>query len=505
MRDPLDEASLLIDEATKHLRSSRRTFTEHEALAAVWDAGYEVPIQSDPRFVLAQEGDGKHPRHWRLDSHTLANNRLLNDLLSGKWDGRDLEGKLAALDAEDQCHYVYCPTDPRLERNKQGMLEPAERERNVTLPHAMKVELDALEPLLMERWLAAGPEPWTVRSITEVLRQLGWGDADRPNAWLYARSWLLGWPNVMRVGQDYWFPVDQLPQETKRARLRVIPMRTPLPREKTEQEAVTAEHLVSTTSQAASSIADESEVVVSGEATTAQATWSVRLRTVNLLEGFLHIPAKARGAYPPPAPGVRVTSVLRGVWFEDNTHCWLWLDRAKHRLYGLDLAEKLAWLEAGDILRVAWTSDIIVIRIVGHDEEVQNEESRLVDLVELDALRGGLGESYRRSIQAILQEAPEGLTFAEIVKSLRERQQHEIHRGTIRALLYGGGFVRKDRCWFPASDNEAGARQLRAVLLETLVQGKQEESTQPLSRSDYRRTHIRAIHKRLAEIVNELR
>jgi len=145
------------------------------------------------------------------------------------------------------------------------------------------------------------------------------------------------------------------------------------------------------------------------------------------------------------------------------------------------------------------------MRIVGHDEEVQNEESRLVDLEELAALRGGLGESYRRSLQAILQEAPEGFTFAEIVKALRERQQHEIHRGTIRALLYSGGFIRKDHRWFPASDTRAAARQLRAALLETLVQGEQEESTQPLSSSDHQRTRIRAIHKRLAEIVNELR
>src|SRR5712692_3096286 len=150
MNDLFDEVSLLVDAAVERLQPWRYTFTEREALGWVWEAGYEISIQSDPRFVLAQEGDGKHPRHWRLDSHTLASNRLLNDLLAGKWDGRDLEGKLAALDAEDERHYVYCPTDPRLERNKQGILEPAERERNGALPQAMKAELDALEPLLLQ-------------------------------------------------------------------------------------------------------------------------------------------------------------------------------------------------------------------------------------------------------------------------------------------------------------------------------------------------------------------
>ncbi|HYT27829.1 MAG TPA: hypothetical protein VEL72_02330, partial [Ktedonobacteraceae bacterium] len=69
--------------------------------------------------------------------------------------------------------------------------------------------------------------------------------------------------------------------------------------------------------------------------------------------------------------------------------------------------------------------------------------------------------------------------------------------------LYSGGFVRKDHRWFPASDTSAAARQLRAALLETLVQGDQEEPTQPLSSSDHQRTRVRAIHKRLAEIVSE--
>lgn len=99
--------------------------------------------------------------------------------------------------------------------------------------------------------------------------------------------------------------------------------------------------------------------------------------------------------------------------------------------------------------------------MAGHDFEVQSEEARLVDLQELVALCGGLGESYRRSLQFILQDASPGLTFAEVVKAIRERQQHNIHRRTIRALLYNGGFVQKDRSWFPASDSKAAARQLR--------------------------------------------
>src|SRR5947209_5923982 len=179
MNDMLDEVSLLVEEAVQRLLPCRSTFTEKEALGWVWkSSGFEVSIQSDARFVLAQEGYGKYSRHWRLDRHIIANNRLLNDLLSGAWDGRDLDRKLAALDAEDQCHYVFCPIDPRLEVNKQGIMEPTERERNVALPRAMKAELEALAPLLLAHWRETGAEPLTVRSITEELQRLGWRDAE---------------------------------------------------------------------------------------------------------------------------------------------------------------------------------------------------------------------------------------------------------------------------------------------------------------------------------------
>lgn len=507
MNDMLDEVSLLVEEAVQRLLPWRSTFTEKEALGWVWQSsGYEVSIQSDTRFVLAQEGYGKYPRHWRLDRHTIANNRLLNDLLSGAWDGRDLDRKLATLDAEDQCHYIFCPIDPRLEVNKQGILEPTEHERNGALPRAMRAELDALAPLLLAHWRETGAEPLTVRSITRELQRLDWSDAEKHNAWLYVRSWLLGWPQVTRVGQDYWVLADQIPQETSRTRLQVMPMRTSSVEETNAADGTPAAYPVPLDKREAASKEDESQVVLSGEATAMHATWSVRLRTVNLLEGFLHIPKSARGAYPLTAPGESSTVTLRGVWFEDNMHCWLWLDRARHRLYGPDLADKLAWLDAGDIVRVEWAPDVMVMRITGHDEEVQNEESRLVDREELAALRGGLGESYRRSLQAILLEAPQGLTFAEVVQAMRERQDHAVHRGTIRTLLTSGGFIRKDRRWFAAADNEAGARQLRAAMVETLVARNEDApvAEQPISQADYVLRRIKAIHTRLSEIVKEI-
>lgn len=505
MSNVFDEVAQLIDEVIQQLQSTRRTFTEREALGSVWEAGYEVAIQADARFVLAQE-DWKHPSQWRLTNHTLANTHLLNDLLAGAWDGHDLDGKLLALDAEDQLHYVFCPLDPRLTFNKQGVLEPAERERTLIVPRHMKETLDALGAQLLTRWQAAGAEPWTIRAITEELNQLGWQDGDMPNAWLYVRSWLLRWPEVMRVGPDYWIPAKQLPQDVQRTQLHVLPMRMPLPDEMAIQSADSehpAEDAIQHTDILKETL-DENQVMLSGEATATRATWAVCLRTVHLLEGFLHVPVRARNAYPPPVPGEKQQAALRGVWFEDNTHFWLWLDRTHHHLYGPMLAEKLAWLQAGDILRIEWAPDVIVMRIVGHDEEVQREESRLVDLDALSALRGGLGESYRRSLQALLSAAPEGLAFAEVVKAVRERQNHAIHRGTLHALLYAGGFLQKHGRWFAAPDNAASARQLRTVLIETLMPPAEHDAIQPHSHTERVRIRVKAIHARLSEIIAEI-
>jgi hypothetical protein len=57
-----DERSRLLDAAVGILASWRRTFTEAEALSAVWEAGYEVTPQSDSRYCLAREADGKRMR-----------------------------------------------------------------------------------------------------------------------------------------------------------------------------------------------------------------------------------------------------------------------------------------------------------------------------------------------------------------------------------------------------------------------------------------------------------
>jgi hypothetical protein len=137
---------------------------------------------------------------------------------------------------------------------------------------------------------------------------------------------------------------------------------------------------------------------------------------------------------------------------------------------------------------------------------VQREEERLVDPQALKALRGGLGESYRQSLQAILSAKPDGLTFAQVVQALRERQGHDVPRNTVRAILYAGGFLHHDRSWFAAPENEHGERKLRAALVQTLVDREESKPERPIANlSEKQLVQVQAIRARLTELVTKLR
>jgi hypothetical protein len=507
MNEMDEELAQLFDEAVARLSTYRYTFTD-DALRPIWERGYDVSPQSDPRerFVLAYEADGKHPRQWRLNTQALANNRLLDALRSGRWDGQDLEAELARLDTEDQVHYVFCPGDPRFMILPDSTLEPADLERNVVLHPETRAALDALGPRLLEQWRAEYAEPLTVRQLTERLEELGWSEASARNGWLLVRSWLLGWSEVTRVGQDYWIPSDQIPKESERTRLQVLPVSNiSTPIEASDAEIVTGSRSDSPEQEVLPTISKPS--VIPGKAVITQTeSWKFPLRTIHLLEGFVPIPPNVRSAYPPRAVGEGDREVLRGLWYDNDEPLWLWLDRVQDRLYGPDLAHKLEWLEAGDVLHGTWTPDVVVLRITGHDDEVQREESRLVDPDALKALRGGIGETYRQSIQTILAGQTDGLTFAQVVIALRERQGHDVHRGTVRTLLYAGGFVQGNGRWFAALRNEVGARKLRAALVETLVPVERgEEAGGESAEGERQLKRVRAIRERLGELGEMIR
>ncbi len=508
MNEIYDELAQLLDEAVARLSTYLYTFTDEEALGFVWEHGYDISPQSDPqeRFVLAYEADGKHSRQWRLNTQALANNRLLDGLRSGAWDGHDLEAELARLATEDQIYYVFCPVDPRLITLPDGALEPADLERNIVLAPETRAELDALGPKLLEQWRARHAEPLTVLQVIESLRELGWSEAGARNGWLLVRAWLLGWSEVTRVGQDYWVPHDQIPKEPKQTRLQVLPVSSTPGMEEVPGAEIVVGSQLEIPVRVSVSTENKSQQILSKTVITPSVNWTYPLRTIHLLEGFLPVPPKVRSAYPPRAIGEGDREVLRGRWYNEDEPLWLWLDRIQDRLYGPDLAHKLAWLEAGDVLHGQWTTDIVILRISGHDDEVQLEECRLVDPQALKALRGGIGESYRQSIQAILSEQTEGLTFAQVVRALRERQGHDVHRGTIRTLLYAGGFVQRGGRWFAAPQSEVGARKLRSALVETLMsdEGGGEDGDE-ITEDERRLKRVRAIRGRLGELVKLIR
>jgi len=500
-----DEVDQLLDETVARLSTTRRTFTDEEALRPIWERGYDFSPQSDPqgRFVLAAEADGKHPRQWRLATQALANNRLLDALRSGAWNGQDLDAELAGLDAQDQTHYTFCPNDARFTTLPDGTLEQAEREYNVTVPPATKATLDALGPQLLEWWHERGDEPLTVHQVTEQLGKLSWAEAGERNGWQLARAWLLAWPEVVRVGQDYWVPIVAVPKAPGRTRLQVLPVvgATSTGEERNEEKSIPQRP--DTSGQEISPRLDNSPIPQNKEKMANRVSWTLLLRTIHLLEGFLPVSAVARSAYPPRGVGEGDREALRGLWYDKDERLWLWLDRDQDRLYGPDLAQKLEWLEAGDLLRVQWTPDIVALRLAGHDDEVQREEERLVDPQALKALRGGLGESYRQSLQAILSEKADGLTFTQAVHALRERQGHDVPRNTVRAILYAGGFLHRDSRWFAAPHSGQGARKLRISLMETFVSPTEgEQENRPVTGSEQLLKSVQAIRARLTELIS---
>ncbi len=503
MSGPLPEEQRFFDEAVERLKGSRRTFTEQTALQAALRAGYVMSLQHDERFVKAQASRGQYDAHYRLREHRLANQRLFNDLVEGKWDGTDLDGRLAVLDEEEGGHHVFYPHDPRFQL-RHGRWEPAV-ETNIRLTSEQKSELDALLPGLLQSWSGSGSQPWTLRQIIDALKQAGWPDP--PNAVRVARAWLLGIEQIRRVGQDFWLPSDQLPAPLKRTQLHVLPIRS---MRSEEMRALDEQFRPAARTYAGGNYAPRAPqgadpVSISGEADKMSAHWASTLRTINLRDGFLAVPPGARAVYPALSPGEETYTLIDAMWHEDGERLKLWLDRQQHRLYGSDLLRKIEWdYSPGDILRIAWTPDILTIYVDGHNDQVQQEEARLIDPTYLKELRGGLGEAYRDSLQTILSQAPNGLTRQEIVRALSERLGHTVHHGTIFALLYAGGFVQRDRRWFAAPDASAGRRTLRTAIIATMQPRPEEPEEHPPSLREHIHRQTQAIMRRLEEIERSL-
>lgn len=495
----------LLEAALARLRERRLTFSEDDALADTWKAGYEIYAADNPRFVLAREADGGHRRQWRLTDHTLANNRLLDALISGGWDGRELEAELARLDGLDGVRYIFCPLDQRFVARRDGTWEPLEREVAVPLPADTRATLDALADTLLERWRAAGSAPWTVRWVVDALAASGWAAANAPGAWQLVRAWLHDWPAAVRVGPDYWTLADAVPSLPNRSRLQVPRLATAAERPASLlPEPPMADSLGAGDTDAPPIPAPEADLPAGTFQESELARWTAVLRTVNLLEGFIHVPSSARAAYPPRAPEQGHGQLVRGKWFDTDEDLWVWLDRRQDLLFGPDLAARLAWLDAGQRVAIQWHPDVIVFRTGAVDEAVQREETRLVDIADLAALRGGLGENYRQSLVAILRAHPEGLPFAAVVVAVRERQGHVVHGGTVRAVLHAADFPYHDGRWHAPADEVRSRRQFSTALLQSLMPAPDGASREaPHGGADNLRSIAEMVRRRLAELLRE--
>lgn len=500
----LPEEKAFYDTAAAQYKTTRRTFTESEAMAPAIELHNDLPMQYDyaNRFVKVDSSVHNIEPHWRLREHMLANDRLFNDLLSGAWDGQGLDERLAALDRENQQHHIFYPLDTRLRQDGKGIWEPVS-ERLIRLPTSIKEELDLLKTALIAHWQEQPQLPHTGQQVLTLLMEVGWTGADQARAFHYIRTWLQQTPEFARVGQDYWLLAKGLPEGVQRIRLAVLPQHDV----DDKQGDQSSQSIIPQALRAKISRQPiESQISVAGDLGKLSARWLTSLRTIHLQEGFIPVPRKVRNIYPPLASGEGDVFVLPGRWFDDARALWIWIDRKQHRLYGPELRQLFdnELLDPGTTLQIEWEPSTLLIRRMNINEKVFSEETRLINLEELKALRGGIGESYRRSLQTILTKHPHGLTLAELVDAMYQHQKHVVHHGTIRTLLYSGGFIQKAQHWFAAPDNARGARQLRRAMLEALVP-QEHITTKPAPYKTFVRTRALAIQKRLQEIRHNLK
>src|SRR5262249_27641908 len=68
-------------------------------------------------------------------------------------------------------------------------------------------------------------------------------------------------------------------------------------------------------------------------------------------------------------------------------------------------------------------------------------------------------------VTAILADEPSGLPFRDLLAAVRGRQGHDVHRGTLRAVLCAGGFVYRDGRWQSGPDEGRSKRLLREAVV----------------------------------------
>jgi hypothetical protein len=458
-----------------YMYSQRRfTFTEEEALRPLWDEGEDIRLREDSRFQVVVLPHQIGTPQWYLSVQTVANSALYELLTDERWDGQDLRTCLEQLDeAQGASWHVFSLHDQRflLSEDKQGVyslsLNTLQSKQELTLEQKSTIERVAPQLLLVVA--QNSKKPWSTASIIEELKRLSEEsevlDACVPAA---LENWLLTQEVWVRVGVDTWLPKSEIPRIEKRHRYAVLPVSSAENHRNLVMPEVVDEHILTQDAiRAVEELTDTEAQEINFPNKSVR--WRVILRTVHINEGIVSIPKQARALYP-HARKLSNNIALAGIWFTDASEMTVWLDKVKHQLYGIDLQEQLAFLEAGTVLEVTLTTTSIVFVIYDVDQQVAEEEARLVDLSDLAQQRSTALESYRASLRAILTKYNSPLRFQELYEELCNRQQHQPNRATIRSILSSSSefiFLKAEGKWSlnTAISPEASVKGLRRAAM----------------------------------------
>jgi hypothetical protein len=468
------QISELNDWITEYQNSQQRfTFTEAEILQACWDQGEDILLREDSRFKEAALPDLPFLGQWQLSTHTIANQLIYDSLLHNEWDGEDLSYYLQQLDRQntEATFHIFCRTDKRfsLSPDEGGCYHIILNQMivKVSLSGAQKEALDGLASQLLEAFPHQGRAPWTTFEVLEQIKHIS---SDFPTLEPLIPTELAQWlsrrDEWTKVSRDLWFPKHLLPPPVQNRRYAVLSvdagkrgqMPSFLKPVDTNEQGV---------NEALSQEISHEKQIQDPQQTISRDRWKVVLRTLHLNEGYIPVPPLMRVFYP-HGQNLSNLFVLPGIWFADASGMTVWLDMTHHRLYGPDVTDQLAFLDAGTILEIFWSNAGFTFSLAGQDPEIFEEEARLIDLTELAHLRSTLLESYRTSLRALLTPANQGKVFAELYFELCQRQQHKPNRSTIRAILSSSPeffFDKSGRKWklFPNISDEVGASALRKV------------------------------------------
>lgn len=453
----------------------RFTFTETEVLQAYWQQGEDILLREDSRFKAVVLPDQQPSGQWQLSNHLLANQQIYDELFYNEWDGEDLDHFLQQLDQQraENTFHIVCTVDKRFSfsQNETGSYRVTLNQNiaRMSLSHEHKKALDAIASQLLAAFSGERRAPWATFDILEQVQQTASTLLlSKPLLPAELAQWLRQRDEWASVGRDLWFPKQYLPLATQERRYAVRAV-NPGQRESLLSFLEPVEISMQKVDEPHEQEKSLERHVQAASQGISQGHWQVTLRTLHLNEGYIPIPPQVRTLYPHSQKSSNI-SALPGIWFTDGSAMTVWLDLTRHRLYGPDIADQLAFLEAGTMLKIVWNSAGFTFDLAGQNAEILAEEARLIDLTELADVRSVLLESYRASLRALLASEQQGKTFAELYLALCQRQQHKPNTSTIRTILSASPeftFDQVEKTWRLLTNlsEEAGAGALRKAVV----------------------------------------